>query len=133
MYKFLGSTKAHELRPMNTWFTKPPEKLATYREMCKAEECTNTGPFTTETYAVLDHFITKEKRAKSVKDVETDLKTGFDSAHFLMKAKVEVCLEYRQKFESDRAERYYKPKNEAWEKYNRMVQEALETTLSAAL
>ena len=69
--------------------------------------------------------------AKSVKDVETDLKTIFDSAHFLMKTKVEVCLEYRQKVESDRAKRYYKPKYETSEKYNRLVQEALETNLSA--
>ena len=27
---FRAVLKAHELRPMNTWFTKPPEKLATY-------------------------------------------------------------------------------------------------------
>ena len=64
--------------------------------MCKDEEGKNTGPFTTEKYAVLDYFITEEKWARSVKDAEIDLKTSFDSAHFLMKAKVEVCLEYRQ-------------------------------------
>ncbi len=43
-----------------------------------------------------------------------------------MKAKVEVCLEYRQKVESDGAERYYKPKGDAWEKFNKEVQEAIE-------
>ena len=64
---FLALLKAHELRPINTWFTKPPEKLATYREMCKAEEGKNTGPFTTEKYAVLDYFITKESWAHQSK------------------------------------------------------------------
>ena len=38
---------------------------------------------------------------------------------------MEVCLQYRQKTDSDRAERYYKPKGDAWDNFNKEVQEAI--------
>ena len=85
---FLAFLKAHEVTAMNTWFSKPPEKQATYREMNKAEEGKNTAPYTIKKYAVLDYLITKGKWAKSVKEIESDLQTRFDSSHFLLKTKL---------------------------------------------
>ena len=77
----------------NTFFTKPNEKLITYRE--KAADVENEDWENRYAFAQIDFLWIMERRRNAIKNEETDTHTKFPSDHYPLIATLKIRLEKR--------------------------------------
>lgn len=122
---FINILKTHNMVAVNTKFQKDNSKLVTYSEKVELEqdEATNGPPYDFTKYAQCDCIITNKENISMFKDCENDLSNRVNSDHFPLIASIVVKSKYEQKKEHIKAESYFKPDSEKWNKHNEQVKE----------
>ena len=132
---FVGFLKAEEMTAINTQFTKPPEKLVTYKEKVPEHnpdselyQGENTGPYDHRKYAQCDYLLVKKGFQKTVADCETRVDLSRDTDHIPMVAEIRTNMKKQQKAHGEApAKKYYKPSEERYKEYNEAVSDSLAT------
>ena len=76
----------NEMKLMNTTFTKPKEKLISYRPIGINKD----APITDEAHEQIDYIITKRKTEARIVDCETDTNMEINTDHYPMIAKMNM-------------------------------------------
>ena len=82
-----------ELRPMNTYFQKTKEKIATYRKV----GVTKTDTITYKTHEQIDYILTTNRWKNTVQNAEADNEANIDTDHNPVIAKIRIKLKGRTK------------------------------------
>ena len=125
---FLGFAKIHNLKVMNSMFSKPAEKLLTYR--CKIpsegfDEQEAGPPYGAVKYAQIDFWLAGSNWRKTLLDTQSRKDIFFETDHFVLEAKITVCSFTCRPNDKDIVRRYQKPDPNNWRKYNEHIRNYL--------
>ena len=125
---FLGFCQLHGLNILNSQYSKPPDKLITYKEKIHIgeNEQLNGPPFNAFKYGQIDYWLANKDGKRAVLDVQSRIDVGFDSDHFLLECRLVVTTICRKEDNSFKAKRYSKPDPMKWNAYNDKIRSLLE-------
>jgi len=112
---FMGWCKLHRLAILNSQFSKPPEKLITYKE--KTNDSDFGPPFIAERYAQIDNWLTSKDWKSFCDDVQSRRDIAFDSDHLVL----ESCISMKpppRLLDTEPLHKYSKPSTDQWVRYN---------------
>ena len=126
---FLGFAKLHSLKIMNTFFSKPPEKLITYKNKVhnagSDTEAEVGPPFDAIKYGQLDFWLAGSAWRNCVLNTQSRKDVYFDSDHFILESHIIISGLATKGQDINKAIRYYKPTATRWTQYNSCIKEAL--------
>ena len=105
----------HRLTILNNQFSKPPDKLITYKE--KTNDIDFGPPLTAERYAQIDYWLTYSDWKSSCTNVRSRRDIAFDSDHVLLESCVYMKPPPRAQ-ETRKKPWHLKPTPERWSLYN---------------
>ena len=112
---FLGWCKMHHLSILNSQFSKPAEKLLTYKEKFNSSDF--GPPFDAERYAQIDYWLTNSAWKNSCTDAQSRRDIPFDSDHVVVEARFEMKPSPRTP-EPNSSKKNSKPSQEQWCLFN---------------
>ena len=112
---FLGFCKMHQLKILNSQFSKPAEKLLTYKE--KDNDSDFGPPYDAIRYAQIDFWLTHAAWTRTCPDVQSRKDIPFDSDHVVLEAEFEMKPNLRTQ-DVHYTERFQKPCWDRWIKFN---------------
>ena len=91
---FLGFCKSHRLQVANSLFSKPPEKLVTYKEKVHMDENEeyNGPPYDAIKYAQIDYWLCGQIEQRAISDIQSRLDVRFDSDYFVLECKLNISF-----------------------------------------
>ena len=129
--RFIALTNTHDLKAMNTYFPKPSQFLATYKEMGVEGPPYIRGSWNPnrlryeQRYEQLDFMLVQSRWKNSVKNVQADPKSNIESSHNPLIATIEVKLKSMGKPHQEPKASYLKCTEEQQNAYNEALREAV--------
>ena len=125
---FLGFCKSHNLLICNSLFSKPPEKLVTYKEKVPADNSSryNGPPYDAVKYAQIDYWLCGAMGKRTVLDTQSRLDIHYDSDHFILECCVILNIRVPKQDVHSNSIKYVKPDPHHWAAYNQKVRWLLE-------
>jgi len=125
---FLGFCKSHNLLICNSQFSKPPDKLVTYKEKVPTDNDSrfNGPPYDAVKYAQIDYWLCGVMEKRTVLDTQGRLDIHFDSDHFPLECYVVINIRVPQEDVNSQAIKYAKPDPHHWATSNQKVRSLLE-------
>jgi endonuclease/exonuclease/phosphatase family metal-dependent hydrolase len=85
---FIDYLTNNRMKAMNTYFQKPDEKLATFRDLGSTRE----DPIQRGTHEQIDFIVTPERWKNAIKDAESHSMANIDSDHYPVAARISIKL-----------------------------------------
>ena len=125
---FLGFCKSHNLLICNSQFSKPPDKLVTYKEKVPTDNDSrfNGPPYDAVKSAQIDYWLCGVMEKRTVLDTQGRLDIHFDSDHFPLECYVVINIRVPQEDVNSQAIKYAKPDPHNWATSNQKVRSLLE-------
>lgn len=112
----------------NTLFDKPPQKLITYK---LDKSAGNEPPYVKGKYDVIDYIIVPNRWKNTIKNVQSDIKSGLDSDHFPLIATTKVALKANYRYKSVKHQ-YVKCSTQQKLDFNKQLQDTRPQTKDSA-
>ena len=125
---FINLCIDHNRLPMNTWFSKPRPKLATYR--APTALFFESSNIDVNKFAQIDYILINRQWRNAVQDVEHIHHTLLDSDHALLIAKIKVKLADKRKIYTKTRNKFRDPTDNELCKYNQLFQQGISQHIS---